>query len=342
VTIWCLKMSRICSGLTSGSVFPEELLDAIVEEVSFLRNDSPPTDGNYDPSIRGLTSLALVSRYLRESAHGLLFATVELSDKNKGITMLSKSIKSDRIREFLKLVDADPNSESTGLVSRITSFKLQVEFDYEERATLVSNILSKLFKRKDKKITHPKPCYFSFDGRHNDIRIFGKQFERRLFKFCRNPRLVGLTLRNLYRVPKNILRKTSVQHLELFNVTLASPFKAVSSSKDVDPLYTIMDDAGRHVHYQAAMPQSIVISSIFPIVQLLDMTRNQKLSTPLLFSKLKSLTIKEDYTGSNAHLHDIIHGEGLQSLESLKLISLCKSNLVYSCRLYTLINVTSS
>ncbi|KAF9560122.1 hypothetical protein CPC08DRAFT_708321, partial [Agrocybe pediades] len=287
-------------------VLPQEILDMIIESVSCFRIAKHRT--------AGLSSIALVSRSFRERAHGYLFAAVKLPDLNKHHRTSAEKQGKKRIREFYELSEANPR-----LTSRITYLAVQLEDSCQETAARVAKIFSQVFACPQD-ASHPRPCSLWLDARHQSLYAFGEEFGRRFFEIVQNPRLTHLYLRNLYGLPNDLLRGSSIKHLEALNLSLSwmsKPRSALAGAYSGVP--SVKCRNGRVIHCDVAVLDSLTISSTFPVTFFLDMSRHQSVAPEHLFSKLKYLEITEDLVVYNAHIWRLLEnkafGPGLATVK---------------------------
>ncbi|KAF4613970.1 hypothetical protein D9613_008158 [Agrocybe pediades] len=234
---------------------PQELFDMIIDEASRFPNKVERT--------RALIALALVSRAFRERAHDYLFTSVAFN--NQKDTM-------DAIKRFLGLLEADPNSETIGVASRITSFECCIPLHATPTDPLVT-VLKKLF------IGNGRPASLSLQficsRRWSSL---AEDLAQELFEVCHRPQLASLSIYHLHDIPRNFLRNSFIKRLFLADVS-------VSDTQLPESLFAGMDDQG---HSETGTLEFLHISVEKPILTLLTSSQ-QSGNSSAVFSHLKEL-----------------------------------------------------
>ncbi|KAF9544960.1 hypothetical protein CPC08DRAFT_769965 [Agrocybe pediades] len=178
--------------------FPQELLDMIIDEACKIPGK--------EESTRALTSLSLVSRAFRERAHSHLFASITFDGSAQAM---------EAAQHFLGLLEADHDTDTVGLASKITSFACTIP-DWSDAGPLVM-ILNKLF------IAEGGPCslYLSFLHGCGWPSLQG-DLAQEIFQVCHRPRLATLSIYFLYDIPRNFLRHSFVKRLSMDHVSTSN------------------------------------------------------------------------------------------------------------------------
>ncbi|KAF9544958.1 hypothetical protein CPC08DRAFT_769963 [Agrocybe pediades] len=261
---------------------PQELFDMIIDESFGLPNESERTGA--------LTSLSLVSRTFRERAHNHLFASITFGRGEDPTTAAER---------FLSLLKDDPNTETTGVASRITWFQCWIP---RRNADPLTGILKKLF------IGEGKLCSLSLLFTHSPrIRwsSLSEHLAEGVFQVCHRPRLASLSLYNLWDIPRNFLRNTFITRLFLHNVSVLnnqlpeSLFAGISGQGQSETVNLQMLHIAC-IFNKPVLPLLTTSKEIDPTVNLSELREFRFISHS---SKFSSKTILEKILmGSKAHL----------------------------------------
>ncbi|KAF4613460.1 hypothetical protein D9613_008132 [Agrocybe pediades] len=236
--------------------FPQELFDMVIDEASKLSDKAERT--------RALVALSLVSRAFRECAQNHLFASIAFNSGRRATVAAGR---------LLNLLDADPNTETKGLASRITSFSFSSWFlDVKVGNPSLARILEKLF------IGEGKPCAISFQFFDSTLwPDLPGTLTQALFQVCHRPRLASLSLSNLHDIPQNFLQNSCVNRLSLFYVS-------VSASLLPQTLFEVIAAQG---HQETLIPEYFDICDENPVLTLLTMSK--QVGPAVIFSRLQEL-----------------------------------------------------
>ncbi|KAF4613885.1 hypothetical protein D9613_008156 [Agrocybe pediades] len=255
---------------------PQELFDMIIDEAS-----SHP-DGPVRTHI--LTSLSLVSRAFRERAHNYLFASITVREARDADVAVG---------QLFNLLEADSDTDTTGLASRITSFECWIS---RNNVNFVVGILEKLF------IGNGNPCSLSLRfvlSIGNVWRSSPENLKESLFQVCHRPRLVSLSLYHIQDIPRNFLQNSFIERLSLLDTSIG---------KTPLPESLFSGIAGQG-HFETVTLESLRISTENPILPLL--TTSQKIDPTVIFSKLKELRLHSrgpEYNDTKMNVNELLRG----------------------------------
>ncbi|KAF9557090.1 hypothetical protein CPC08DRAFT_820066 [Agrocybe pediades] len=237
---------------------PPELLDMIIDETSRIPNKARRT--------KALVALSLVSRSFRERAHNHLFASI-----NMNFGRGAEGAIMDALRWLLDLMEADPNTTTSGLASRITSFACSPPCSVGDP---LPGILNKLFLGRGKACT----LYISFTSPASWSSL-SEDVAQELFNICHRPRLAFLSLWNLRKIPRNFLQHSFIKRLSLNNVS-------VSKSRLKDSFFAGISDQG---HRGAVILESLHFCGEDPILASLLTTSRREMEPEVIFSQVQEL-----------------------------------------------------
>ncbi|KAF9480266.1 hypothetical protein BDN70DRAFT_931837 [Pholiota conissans] len=266
-----------------SNVAPAEIIDLVVDAISQFQDK--------ETRISTLASVALVSWYCRHRAHARLFSNLFIN--NATHTWMR------RIRNLSRLIEADTQSEVSGVASYIRSFSVQLDGSMAliraplDNGTLAS-ILRKIFKTKD---TGPRSLKLSFFprgslGHRLDWTTLNANFLSAFHGLSSNPMFTTLHLEFFSNVPRTLLHKSFVKNVRLGNVELADD---IGDNEKIPEEIQSDSSEGRDFHSRAMEGQAVPLESIeidpsFPLLRIIDMTPQQALHPSLAFSHLKFLT----------------------------------------------------
>ncbi|KAF8909243.1 hypothetical protein CPB84DRAFT_1765637, partial [Gymnopilus junonius] len=181
---------------------PIELTDHIIDELSRIPDKRERSSA--------LSSAALVCHAFRFRAHSHLFA--ELHFALGDLPIHRRSRRCSRLRQ---LIDADSNSEYTGIASHVTSLSVIIYLAAERQTPIVRGlgdgdltaVMRKLFK------TDGLPCSLSLisraisrrEERHQIWNWLNAAYLSAFYDLCRNSRVTTLKLSGFTSVPQNLL-----------------------------------------------------------------------------------------------------------------------------------------
>ncbi|KAF9472045.1 hypothetical protein BDN70DRAFT_998357 [Pholiota conissans] len=268
---------------SSTTVVPAEVIDLIVDEISQIRDERTRN--------KALASVALVSWYCRHRAHARLFSNLYITETQRASGTL-------RIRSLLQLIEADKESEISGVASYIRSFSVHLVGPTSRiRASLdngtLASILRRIFKTKD---VGPRSLSLSFLPRGNLRNVFdwttlNADFLSAFHDLCYNPSLTTLHLAHFVNLPRTLLHHSFIKNVRFSKVQLANtddedeiPEEARGESILDDPDISALEEG------QAVPLESIDTDHSLPLLFLIDMTPQQILHPKLAFSQLRCLT----------------------------------------------------
>lgn len=192
---------------------PQELKDLVVDHIYQIPDE--------DERLRALCATALVSRRFRYWAHKRLFATVVLRGKyGKPPAAIIR-----RIWQLRDLIDADPQSEKTGVASHIRSFTLSLG---GHRASVVPPLEDNSLPAILQKIHHAgsRPRSLSIllfmpgDNDQLDWTSLHQDFRLALVNACHSALLTTLRLRGFKNLPHDILAGSSIDNIKFNNLSV--------------------------------------------------------------------------------------------------------------------------
>ena len=293
---------------------PQELRDLVVDHISQMPDNSE--------RIRALSSIALVSSQFRYWAHKRLFSTVVLRGKH-GSLVAGSAFR--RLCQLKDLINADPQSEMTGIASHIRSFTLILighlsDYVLPTVTPLVvlegalSFIFRKLFRNGNGQ------CFLSVlfcvpIGRRLDWKVLGHDFRCALLDVVRSARLSTLHLRGISNLPDHILVHSAVDHISFKDVSIQHHMQNELASCD------------EQSYRDCIQPYSIETDHSFPITHILDLTPTHSQPWHFIFQKLRKLTIKINDSDGFAKSTELF--KSATSVENLEIKLNCNWNPLY-------------
>jgi len=192
---------------------PQELKDLIVDHIYQISDE--------DERLRALSATALVSRRFRYWAHKRLFATVVLRGKyGKPPAAIIR-----RIWQLRALIDADPQSEKTGVASHIRSFTLSLG---GHRASVMPPleddslpvILQKIHRTGSRPRSLSILLFMPGDNDQLDWASLHQDFRLALVNVCHSALLTTLRLRGFKNLPHDILAGSSIDNIKCNNLSI--------------------------------------------------------------------------------------------------------------------------
>ena len=276
--------------MTNFENLPQELKDLIMDHISQIQSKSE--------RIRVLSSIALVSRRFRYWAHKRLFATVVF--RGRYDTILATVFH--RLSQLKDLINADPQSEMTGIASHIRSFTLRLG----GRSSLVLPqlaegdalpfIFRKIFRNSNGPCSLALILFVPVNGDRLDWMTLGHDFRCALLDVVRSARLSTLLLLGIGNLPDDILMCSAVDHISFRNITIQH-----YTQSDCGEVPSYSEPRGQSYH-DCIQPYSIETDHSFPIAHILDLTPARSQPWHFIFQRLRKLTIKinvsDDFTKS--------------------------------------------
>jgi hypothetical protein len=265
----------------SSATFPPEVIDLVVGQISQFQDEQARH--------KTLASTALVSWYFRHRAYARLFANVHIRDTSNQLS---------RIRGLRLLIDADAQSEASGIASYVRSFAVYLVGPTGRiSASLAEGSLAAIFRRLFKtQDVGPRSLSLSFLPRGNLRNVFdwtslNPDFISAFNDLCRNPTLTTLHLAHFVNLPRTLLHHSYIKNARFSKVELANtnddddiPETIRAEFVDDEPDMSALEEG------QAVPLESIDTDHSLPLLDLIDMTPQQILHPKLAFSQLKGLT----------------------------------------------------
>ena len=255
---------------------PQELRDLVVDHIPQMPDNSERT--------RALLSIALVSRQFRYWAHKRLFSTVVLRGKHRSLVAGSAF---RRLCQLKDLINADPQSEMTGIASHIRSFTLILIGHLSDApptvTPLVEGALSFIFRKLFRNGNGQCSLSVLFCvpiGRRLDWKVLGHDFRCALLDVVRSTHLSILRLRGISNLPDDILVCSAVDHISVKDVSIRHHMQSELPPCD------------EQSYRDCIQPYSIETDHSFPITHILDLTPTHSQPWYFIFQNLRELTIK--------------------------------------------------
>ncbi|KAF9472044.1 hypothetical protein BDN70DRAFT_998356 [Pholiota conissans] len=286
LTIICAPSALSPPTMSSSSqnVVPAEVIDLIVDEIAKFSDDRMKK--------KTLASLALVSWYCRSRAHGHLFSSLYILDYQNG---------RQRVQALLHLIEADPQSEESGIASYVRSLTIQligqtnkIRIPFDDGS--LARIFRKIFRKQNKgpfSLSLLCPPREGIVRKPFDWTTLNADFLSTFYDLLGNPSFDTLHLAHFGKLPRNLLHHSFIRNLKIEKLHLDDIDNDEEIPEEVrfglleDEPGICMSDEG-----QAVPLESIDTDHSVPLLYLIDKTSQKMLHPKFAFSRLNRLIVR--------------------------------------------------